>query len=177
MTQALIALELEARVRAVSVVARGIVLEPQASSFLRWSRDLAGEAVSSDVLLAYCKRLEPFAGAAPENLPADAAERAAHDQLRSLTVELLSFCYLAATVLAFFEDSLAKTDMDAALSADPPSRSLDGLASARAASSMNPRVGWGLVSAFREQRMPTLDLPQSPAETEFNHRSRESITP
>ncbi|MGH2899401.1 MAG: hypothetical protein ACRDMZ_12055, partial [Solirubrobacteraceae bacterium] len=57
---ALVALELRQRVRAVSVVAAGLALEPQASAFLRWARALTDDVTVSGLIVA-CGGHEQFA--------------------------------------------------------------------------------------------------------------------
>jgi hypothetical protein len=156
-TTALVERELEQRVRAVSVVASGLRLEPEASAFLRWARGLAADVPATGLLDACAGREEFTTGSGRALLPAD-AERVALAQIEELTLELRSLCYFGATLVEYFEGIVGEED-----SADAGARwtapevdgliaAAEGLMAARAAASGNPRVGWGLISTFRTDR-------------------------
>ncbi|MDX6679790.1 MAG: hypothetical protein QOE31_3842 [Solirubrobacteraceae bacterium] len=151
---ALVALELEQRVRAATVVVRGIPLDPPASAFVRWAQKLPSD-VSAVGLLARCRNFGSDESAVSKTGDADAQR-----QLFDMTLELLAFCYLAATVIEFFGHEVAKRRWSRSGAAWSE---LESLTSARATSSASPRIGWGLVSAFREaQQMPVVILPERP---------------
>jgi hypothetical protein len=145
----------------VSVVAGGLRLEPQASAFLRWARGLTADATSDGLLQAGGGR-EAFALPPPpgERPLAGDGEHAALAQIADLTLELKCFCYFAATLIEYFSGLAVAREGTAAQFAPAAEQDIERLMEARATASVNPRVGWGLISAFRAARQAaTQELP------------------
>lgn len=159
-TAALIGLERDQRVRALAVAARNVSFEPYASGFLQWTTVVQAADVSAPGLLSLCEGAG-LRQRADDSLPWDSPERAAEQTINQLSMELMTFCYLAATVMEFFDDEITKERLGGSQAAPQRWAPLEALSSARAASATNPSVGWGLVSAFRGAlSMTTFALPQ-----------------
>jgi hypothetical protein len=181
-TRTLIEREREARVRAISVVARGIQLEPQVSGLVRWASEVGHGPVTPPSLLGHCSQPQSFAAPAPVGLPAGAPEQDAQRQVESLFVELIGFCYFAATVLELFDDAMTRQRTLELLNAEPFTVSLEGLAFARAAMAANPRVGWGMLNELRAHwkkrpvAFPTAPRPTPPAAVPPTRGATETAT-
>jgi len=157
--RSVLALERDQRLRAVSVAARHFPLEPGASNFLQWAANVQHIEISEPELMSFCSNVALLSGELNEVLPHDAPECLAQRELNHLIVELTTFGYFAATMLAVFDDSLSREALGAAT--EPRWRTLEALVEARAVSASNPYAGWSLITKFRESRMmTTLTLPQ-----------------
>jgi hypothetical protein len=153
--------ELQQRVRAVSVVAAGLRLEPQTSAFLRWARGLTGD-VTSDGLLRACSGGEEFRSSPGDGGKLDGGDRTAFMQIADLTLELKCFCYFASTLIDYFNLLVIAREQTDAPFAPAAEKDIERLMEARATASANPRVGWGLITAFRShQQTTTRELPDS----------------
>lgn len=120
---------------------------PEASDVLDWARDVRAGCGSADALLALHTRRSSLWCRDP--LVADPLPREAPPDrdLERLSDELAAHCYFAATVLAFFHDSMSRAAVDDALrGAAPP---LEKLRDARSALSINPARATRLVAEFR----------------------------
>ena len=142
--------ELERKVEAASVSAMGVGLEPYGGAVQFWMRTLKLERTMTAVELARAAAASP-AGWPP--LRPDDDERAKQlDALEALRLELASFTYYLARVLHFFTAAPANPEEHfraAERGEDRGESELDGLARARAAFGVNPRVAVFLVDSFR----------------------------
>jgi hypothetical protein len=137
-----------ARKREAAIVsAQGIGIEPDASDLLGDLNAFDVSKVSCDTLFESCQYLLPGPGAV--NGEQSDAIREPRQQIARIRTEMSAYYYYSSTILAFFNDSLSIAKLKRAETDSGPA-SVDQLARARQAFSVNPRLAWTAISAFRQ---------------------------
>lgn len=159
-TKKLIKGELERKVEAATVSARGVPLEPNVSELLFWMRSLRASELTPDDLLQHGR-------SRPHNWPRDsvAGDTEECDELSLLQLEMAGFTYFLATVLEFFcvsPDREQEHFQDAEQSKNRASK-IELLAGARGAFAVNPRVAIATIDQFRARSgWATIGFTQPP---------------
>jgi hypothetical protein len=154
--------ELDRKVAAAAVAARGVGLEPSVSELQSWMRDLAAREMTATALMERALAL-------PAEWLADIRSEKC-EALMQLRIELAGFAYFLATVLEFFTSPGRDPERyfrDAELRGEDDERSaIDLLAASRTTFSVNARVAIALVDDFRASRRltPLEGLLQEPPE-------------
>jgi hypothetical protein len=153
----LVALELERKVRAARVAARGIGTEPHASCFLQWSEQLEVEKADADKLLKFAEDVDRFVAREmpcfkrTEGDDAYSIQRTDREKLIDLAIELGALAYFFGTILDGFSGKGHQYFRD--LEREPASRPAgEILAAARQEFATNRRAAWRLISEFREMQ-------------------------
>jgi Cdc6-like AAA superfamily ATPase len=151
----LVALELERKVRAARVAARGIGTEPHASCFLAWSEQLEVEDADAGQLLEFAGSV---AGFVAEEMPsfhradgddAYVIQRRDREKLIDLAIELGAMAYFFAAILEDFRADAGQEHFRD-LERTPQQRpAIEILAAARQEFATNRRAAWQLISEFR----------------------------
>jgi hypothetical protein len=144
LTSALIASDIDRKLRAMAIASAGVELEPQKGRFLDTIQTFRA-AATSDTLLAACRTLAQDA----QDDPPDAEGAAeAWSKLARLRFELATYYYYCATLMQFFNADLTEKRLKAA-EETAGDMSIDQLAQARQAFAVSPQVVWSMSSTFR----------------------------
>jgi hypothetical protein len=154
----LVALELERKVRAARVAARGIGTEPHASCFLGWSEQLEVEEPKAKELFDFAADVDRFVA---QEMPCFkrtdgedpySIQRGDREKLIDLAIELGALAYFFGTILDGFTADAGQhyfRDLERRPEGCPASETLAG---ARQEFATNRRAAWRLISEFREMQ-------------------------
>lgn len=148
-TTRLVTQDVARKVRAISVAARRIDLEPDVGRFLLLCAGVRDTRVDAASLMRVVDELLP----APESRAHVESTTAPAGAFLKLAGELASFLYYAATVLDYFDETAAEARWH-------DTSTLHLLAQARQAFSTSTRVAWEGISSFRRSwDMTTVAFP------------------
>jgi hypothetical protein len=151
----LVARELERKVRAARVAARGIGTEPHASYFLAWSEQLEVEQADAGQLIEFADGVAVFVAEQMPSFPRAngddtyAIQRRDREKLIDLAIELGALAYFFAAILEDFRADVGQEhfrDLERRPARRP---AIEILAAARQEFATNRRAAWQLISEFR----------------------------
>jgi hypothetical protein len=146
MAQALVAPGLERHADEVHAVALSDT-NPNSVDVLTWVRGVRARTESPVALLSHYAQWTDAFDSRSHSVVASTDDRSSEPAGMRPAYALAAHCYFAAAVLTFFDDTLTRTSVDAALNGEPAP--LEILRDARAALSINPAHVVSLVDDFR----------------------------
>lgn len=150
--------QIRTKSEATMSVLRSIDAEPEVSEALQWCSRVKVRPVTASLLLEQCERFAREAQPQPSHTNEQVSvERQA---LYRVVSGLVGYYYYAATMLEFFAVAPDEERITRSLRSQEGDGSLEQLASCQQAFSINPRIAWTLLSAFREAwRLRTVEFP------------------
>ncbi|MCF3103941.1 hypothetical protein IPZ58_20445 [Streptomyces roseoverticillatus] len=147
LTRAMVQADLQRKVHAVEVAAQRIDFEPEVGTFICTLHEGLQDspAPTSASLLGEATRI-----ATGISSPVDDPDfsRSAHEDLNRLRLETAAYLYFCSTLIGTFTGSLDRSAMEH-LSDGAGDGCLSRLAQVRSDLSVNPRLAWRTISAFR----------------------------
>lgn len=143
--QELVSADLKAKIRAVSVAAKRLELEPEAGEFLEEVYRLDVDPPDAVQMLTIASEISlPMAELAPTEANTELLNK--RHKLANLKSELATYCFYLATLLQFFNNNLQQAVLEPC---ETEGGGLDQLARARQVLAVDPDITFNLLNRFR----------------------------
>ena len=149
----LIKTDIMSKLNAVSIEAKEIMLEPEATEFFKDIKEIERKMDSTDSLLKFCFNLQ--SNDKTQNQYQGSEDLVNLNKITSLRNELESYLYYSVTMMQFFSNKIDEKSFKD----DELSGKFDMLAKARQFLSINPAIARSIITDFRESHKMSIHKP------------------
>jgi len=149
----LIKTDIMSKLNAVSIEAKEIMLEPEATEFFKDIKEIERKMDSTDSLLKFCFNLQ--SNDKTQNQYQGSGDLVNLNKITSLRNELESYLYYSVTMMQFFSNKIDEKSFKD----DELSGKFDMLAKARQFLSINPAIARSIITDFRESHKMSIHKP------------------
>lgn len=151
----LIKTDIMSKLNAVSIEAKEIMLEPEATEFFKEIIEIESIMDSTDSLLKFVFKFQ--SNVKTRNHYKESEDIVNLNKITSLRNELEPYLYYSVTMMQFFSNNIDKNSF----SDDEISSTFDMLAKARQFLSINPAIARSIITDFRESHKMSTNKPQN----------------